>query len=247
MTRTTDSSRGGAGISRAAEAGAVLRQCPLFDGAGEADIEALAHITSPVTWPAGTVIFQQGDPGEFMGIIVKGRVRLGLITAAGRELTLRHADHGEVIGEMGVLDHQDRSADATAMTETQALVIRRAAFDRLLAERPELARTVIRYLSRRLRETTYQLESVALYELTARLARFLLATLRQVHCDKLGATAALTLDLGQSDIAAILGASRPKLNRAFISLIDSGVITRDGRTLTCKVEELEDIAAADEA
>ena len=225
---------------------AILSACPLFAGADADDIAALAAIATPITWPTGTMIFQQGDPGDYMAVIIDGRIRLSLTTAAGKELTLRHADRAAVIGEMGVLDHQDRSADATATSASRGLVIRRAAFDRLLAERPGVAQTVIRYLSRRLRETTYQLESVALYELSARLARFLLATLRQVHGDALEDKASLTLDLGQSEIAAILGASRPKLNRALSSLTEQGAIRRDGRHLVCDVAELESIAAADE-
>lgn len=226
---------------------ATLSACPLFAGADEADIAALAAATTQVAWPAGTLIFQQGDPGDYMAVIAAGRIRLGITTASGRELTLRHAEHGDIIGEMGVLDCQDRSAAATATAAARGLVIRRATFERVLAERPGLARTVIRYLSRRLRETTYQLESVALYELSARLARFLLAALRQVHGDAPGQTQSLTLDLGQSEIAAILGASRPKLNRALASLAEQGAIQRAGRDFVCDLAQLRMIAEADEA
>ena len=234
-------------MSREDDVTALIAACPLFAGAGEDDLRALAAISSSTSWPKGTLIFQQGDAADFLLIVETGRIRLGLTTAAGRELTLRHADHGAVVGEMGVLDHDPRSADATAVQATRCLVIRRAAFERVLAERPGLAIAVIRYLSGRLRETTYQLESVALYELAARLARFLLATLRQVHGADLDEKdhAALTLDLGQSEIAAILGASRPKLNRALANLEEDGAIRRDGKQLVCDIEALQAIAAAD--
>lgn len=225
----------------------ILAACPLFEGATPADIAALAAIAVPVSWPRGTVIFQQGDSSDFLAVVETGRVCLGITTAAGRELTLRHAEPGDVIGEMGVLDQLARSADATAAIAAKGLVIRRAPFERLMTEHPGLSKAVIGYLCKRLRETTYQLESVALYELTARLARFLLATLRQVHGEELGEEETITLGLGQSEIAAILGASRPKLNRAFMSLGESGAIQRNDRTLVCDIERLEAIAAADEA
>jgi CRP/FNR family cyclic AMP-dependent transcriptional regulator len=226
----------------------LLAACPLFAGAADEDVRALAAIASAVSWPKGTLIFQQGDGGDYLLVVESGRIRLSLTTAAGRELTLRHADHGAVVGEMGVLDHDVRSADATAVEATRALVLRRGPFERLLAERPGLAQAVIRYLSGRLRETTFQLESVALYELAARLARFLLATLRHVHGEKLDGMdrARLTLDLGQSELAAILGASRPKLNRALATLEADGAISRNGREVTCDVDALDGIAAADE-
>jgi CRP/FNR family cyclic AMP-dependent transcriptional regulator len=193
------------------------------------------------------MIFQQGDPADFMIVISSGRIRLSLASAAGRELTIRHAGPGAVLGELGVLDHEPRSAGATADVATTGLVIRRTAFDRVLAERPELAKSVMRYLSGRLRETTFQLESVALYELSARLARFLLMSLRQRHGEELPSVAKLTLDLGQGEIASILGASRPKLNRALAELAERGVIRKMDKQIECDIERLEAVAEADEA
>ena len=227
------------------DSGALLAGCALFAGAAEVDIKALAAIATTSSWPAGAMIFQQGDPAEFLIIIASGRIRLGLTTAGGKELTLRHAAPGAVVGEMGVLDHEPRSADATADSATTGLVIRRTALIRLLADHPDLSIVVIRYLIKRLRETTYQLESVALYDLSARLARFLLASLRQIHGGDLPANASLKLDLGQGEIAAILGASRPKLNRALGVLEERGAIRRDGKSINCNIEHLTEASEAD--
>ena len=234
-------------MSRQDDNTALLNDCPLFTGADAEGLRALAAISASMNWPAGTLIFQQGDASDFLAIVSSGRIRLSITTAAGRELILRQATRGETIGEMGVLDHEPRSADATAVTAAQGLIIQRKPLERVLAEHPQLSATVIRYLTRRLRETTYQLESVALYSLAGRLARFLLAAVRQAHGDKLPPRARITLSLGQSEIAAILGASRPKLNRAFAELADLGAITRKDRELDCDVEALNGIAEADDA
>jgi CRP-like cAMP-binding protein len=234
-------------MSRQDDITAILNECPLFKGADAEGLRALAAISASMNWPAGTLIFQQGDASDFLGVIASGSIRLSITTAAGRELILRQAARGETIGEMGVLDHEPRSADATAITAAQGLIIQRKPLERVLAEHPQLSATVIRYLTRRLRETTYQLESVALYSLAGRLARFLLAAVRQAHGDKLQPRARITLNLGQSEIAAILGASRPKLNRAFAELADLGAIIRKDRELDCDVEALTGIAEADDA
>lgn len=231
-------------MSRPEDTAKVLSTCPMFAGADAGDISAVQGIATRVNWPQGTLLFQRGDPPDFLVVVETGRIRLGLDNASGRELTLRYAEPGAVIGEMGVLDNESRSADASAAAPSSGLIIRRTGFEQLLAERPGLAKAVIRYLVGRLRETTFQLESVALYDLSARLARFLLASLRQVHGAKVGSRASLALDLGQSDIAAILGASRPKVNRAFMELIQSGAITRHAGGLTCDVDRLNDIADA---
>lgn len=223
----------------------LLAQCPLFAGCGADGIKALSAVAAAASWSDGEMIFQQGDPSDFMIVVASGRIRLALATASGKELTIRHAGPGAAVGEMGVLDHEPRSADATADQQTAGLIIRRAAFERLLGERPELARAIIRYLSGRLRETTFQLETIALYSLAARLARFLLASLRQKHGDNLPDMAKLSLDLAQGEIAAILGASRPKLNRALAELTEQGAIRREDKAIVCNAEILRDIAESD--
>ena len=107
---------------------------------------------------------------------------------------------------------------------------------------PEMRAALIRYLSGRLRSTTDQLESIALFEIEARLARFLLLTLRQVFEDDLPEEPHLRLDLNQSELAALLGASRPKVNRAIVSLESAGAIRRQGATLVCVPEKLDQFA-----
>jgi CRP/FNR family transcriptional regulator, cyclic AMP receptor protein len=230
---------------REIDAPSVLASCPLFAGAAGDDLEALAEIARTTQWPPGTLIFQRGDPPSFLLIIASGRVRLTLTSLSGKELTLRHAERGATVGEMGVLDGEPRSADATAVGHAKALVIHREPFERVLAQRPGLSLTVIRYLTTRLRETTYQLESVALYDLEARLARFLLATLHQTHGEMLPETVSLPLLLGQAEIASVLGASRPKVNRAFASLAEQGAIVRKSGELDCNTSLLSGIAEPD--
>ena len=225
---------------------AVLTGSPLFHGASPEALAAVASAATTAHWRSGTVIFQTGDQSDFLAVVTAGRIRLSIITAAGRELVLRHAVAGDVLGEMGVLDHQTRSADATAAAATEAITIQRRVLDHCMVQHPDLAAAIIRYLTRRLRETTYQLESVALYSLSGRLARYLLAVLRHRHGDGLPGRASLTLDVSQGEIAAILGASRPKLNRAFSDLEEQNAISRADKTVTCDTALLQEIADAGE-
>lgn len=219
-----------------------MSRCELFAGVGTEDLQALAGIAVAASWPDGGTIFQAGDPADYMIIVTAGRIRLSLGSAAGRELTIRYAEPGAVVGEMGVLDSEPRSADAAATQASEGLIIRRSGFEKALEQRPALARAVIRSLSRKLRQTTYRLESAALYDLSARLARYFLAQLQDDHGGAPPATAALHLSLGQSELATLLGASRPKLNRALIDLEEHGAIRRQGKLIHCDVAGLLTIA-----
>ena len=170
-------------MSRQDDTTALLNECPLFKGAGTDELQALAAISASMKWPTGTLIFQQGDASDFLAIVSSGSIRLSITTAAGRELILRQATRGETIGEMGVLDHEPRSADATAVSARRASSSSGNPWSvcwRNIRNFPPPSSVISRAA---LRETTYQLESVALYSLAGRLARFLLAAIRQAHGD----------------------------------------------------------------
>jgi CRP/FNR family transcriptional regulator, cyclic AMP receptor protein len=218
------------------------RSFPVF---AELEPDVLSRIASaarPRDWAAGEVLFLRGDPGDWLVALSQGRVKLTLATPQGRELVLRHAEAGDSLGELALFDQETRSADATALVPTVGHVLHRRDFLEISARYPALTETVLRYLCRRLRETTDQLESIALYNLEARLARFLLFTLRQLHGEDLPDEAMLRLDISQSEIAAVLGASRPKVNRALQVLIASGALRREADMLICDCSRLRDFA-----
>lgn len=222
----------------------ALSRTPLFSGLDGVTLAALAAVATRRAWYAGAVLFQRGDAGEDMLILVSGRVRLSISTAAGKELVLRHLGPGEVLGEFSLIDGEPRSADATVTEPTAAIVLHRHGFDRVAAAHPQLGLALARHLCRLLRQTNYQMESIALHALHARVARFLLFALREQHGATLPDQAMLRLELSQSDVAAVLGASRPKVNAVFQAMLADGTLHREGTTLGCDVRRL---AAATEA
>lgn len=218
------------------------RSVPVLSGLGEAGLALLAARARRRVWGAGEVIFQRGDPGDWLLVIAEGRVRLAIGTAGGRELVLRHAEAGDCLGELALFDGAPRSADATALGPVAGWTLARADWEDLCAADPALAQAALRWTCTRLRETTEQMESIALYGLAARAARFLLFTLRQLNGADLPPRATLRLDLSQSEIAGILGATRPKVNRALLSLEEDGAIRRSEGVLDCDVARLTALA-----
>src|SRR5262249_7596650 len=131
---------------------------------------------------------------------------------------------------------------AVAVVASRGFLVMRRDFDRLLDTYPDCARGAIRYLCRRLRETTDQMESIALFELDARLARFFLATLRQIHGDDLPDEARLAAPLSRGQPPALPAATRPKITRAIAPLEEQAPIARTGAAIDCDVERLQDLA-----
>lgn len=212
----------------------LWRGAALFEGAPDTAFEALAAASLPFRFTAGQILFQRGDTGDGVFVLASGRIKLALLSAQGRELVLRHAEGGDFLGELAFLDGSQRSAMAVAVTQGDGVFLTRQAFDRIAPDlRDTLISAALSYLCRRLRETTDQLESIALYDLPGRLARFFLLTLQQLHGEDLPPDPRLRLALTQGELASILGASRPKVNRALTELELAGGIRRDGTALIC--------------
>jgi len=223
-----------------------LARCAIFAAVEPATLSALAATGQRRSWASGNVIFQRGDAGDHMLAITGGRVRLSLGSAQGKELMLRHLEPGDVVGELAVIDGQPRSADAVALEATTAILLRRSRFLEVAATHPDLGMSVARYLCSMLRNTNFQMESIALYDLQMRLVRFFLFSLRQAHGDGLPDRVVLHMGFNQTDLSAVLGASRPKINQALQALIAEGVIQRDGDRFVCQVRKLRDMAEMDE-
>jgi CRP-like cAMP-binding protein len=221
-------------------ASVVLPAFPLFGQLSADDHAALTPLLRPRRYETGRVIFQRGDAAEEVFLVTAGQLRVSVCSADGRELAFRVALPGDMVGEIGVLDDSVRSADATTLLTSEVLVLSRADLWRLLTSRPAMARGAIHFLCKRLRETSEQLEALALQRIEARLARFLL---RLVYsAGPVRSEAQLTLGISQSEIASLIGASRPKVNLAFAALEEQGAIRRDGKTMLCNIATLGDIA-----
>lgn len=226
---------------------AALQRTEIFGGLDADVLEVVQRLSVWRDWPADTVLFQRGDEGSHMIIVMSGRLRLSLVSAAGREIILGTIGPGGVIGELALIDGQPRSADVTTMEPSSGLILWRDGFLSAVKMEPRLGLAMARHLCGLLRATNHQMESIALHDLRTRLVRFLSFALQQAHGSPVPARAELRIGLNQSELASMLGASRPKLNRAFQSLIEEGVVTRVDERLICNGPLLQALGEAGEA
>jgi len=221
----------------------LLAKTKLFGLLGEPDRDRIAQQMRPASFAAGQAIFARGDPGTEVYLVLKGRVRLSVLSLEGRELSFTHAGPGDVFGEIATLDGGARTADATAVTSVEAMTLSRAALNRFLETSPELARAAILLLCGRIRDADLQLEGVALHRIEVRLARYFLSLVGQQHGEvTAGSRPKVVLGMSQGELALLLGASRPKVNAALMLLEDSGAITREGDRFVCDCDELNQVA-----
>lgn len=139
-----------------------LRKVDLFSGLKDEALQLIARVaTEEAHGPIGTKIFEHGDAGDKLYLILEGKVRISREVPGMGEEALAVLGAGQVFGEMALLDESPRSADARVHERCRLLAIPKDGFDDLLFLHKDLAYEVlwsfVRMLTGRLRETTNKL------------------------------------------------------------------------------------------
>jgi CRP-like cAMP-binding protein len=126
-----------------AEREAQLARVPFFEGLTPEALSMIAQVTTEESHAYGTRLFQYGEPGDKLYIILEGKVRIFREVGGMGEEALAVLGTGEVFGEMSLLDESTRSAGALAHERCRLLVITKDAFDDLLFLHKDLAYEVL--------------------------------------------------------------------------------------------------------
>jgi CRP/FNR family transcriptional regulator, cyclic AMP receptor protein len=232
-------------VERSAVIG-LLEKTPFFGGLPALLLDKIAAKLRERRYQSGERLFGRGDDGARLFLVIEGRVRLSVVTEDGREIAFRQAGPGDVIGEIAVLDGGPRTADATALSAAHVMLLERSDIMALMRAEPEIGLSAVAFLCKRMRDTSAQLEMIALLSIEQRLARFLLAMSRDSTADAKGRVR-ISLGMSQTELALLLGASRPKVNLAIGSLEAQGQILRDGEAYLFRRARLAELAGAEEA
>ncbi|WP_434632579.1 Crp/Fnr family transcriptional regulator [Chromobacterium sp. CV08] len=189
---------------------AALRELPLLQ---DLPAELLRHIEQHATMVHGRqrqLLFLRDDPETFIGLVLQGHVYHTLQEPDGHEVIIDRSGPGELVGESALLQAEKRSCNAQLSRNCQLLLLHQLHFPALQGNDALMAR-VQRQLCSRLQRISSFVETVCLYRLEARLARHLLSEMaRSGRSGPDGVELPLTAN--QSILAAMLNASRPRLN-----------------------------------
>jgi len=107
---------------------------------------------------SGEELFAEGEPGDYMAIVVEGRVSVWKESSDGERRELAMIGPGKTLGEMALVDGEPRSASAVASSSATLLLLTRDQFERLARDYPglafRLALKIASMLSQRLRRTS---------------------------------------------------------------------------------------------
>lgn len=206
----------------------ILRKVPLFADLSEAEIGRIAEATRERSYPRNSVILFEDDPGDALYVVVTGLVKVVLIGEDGREVILSVLKEGDFFGEMALIDDEPRSAHVIAMEDANLLVLRREDFHQRVREVPTISVSLLRTLSRRLREADEKIGGLVLLDVNGRVAKLLLRLADEqdgVH---------ITRRITHHTIAQMVGSSRETVSRTIRDLADRGLIEVSRKAIAIK-------------
>jgi CRP/FNR family transcriptional regulator, cyclic AMP receptor protein len=212
----------------------LLRRVPLFSELSTAELERVAQVGIPRSFPRETRIFHEGDSGDACYIVREGSCRVTREHPDGRAITLATLGPGAIFGELAMLDGERRSASVETTENTELVALPASDVRKLIREHPEMAEKLVVALTRRLREANERISRQSFQTVPSRVA----GVLNQLLADEAVTPMVrdgVTIRLRQADLAQLAGTSRESVSRFLATLERAGVV-RVGRGMVTVLE-----------
>jgi CRP/FNR family cyclic AMP-dependent transcriptional regulator len=210
---------------------AVLANHALFSHLEVAEQEQLLTLGAERRFNDGQMIFQRGDAGASMMLVLRGQVKISIVSDEGKELIFSIIPPGECFGEIALLDGQARTADAIAVGDCVLFVLARSDFIPFLERHPQVAIRLLAVLCGRVRATSEFIERLAFQNLPARLACLLLK-LAATQGSVTPAGVRLACKFSQQEIGNLIATSRESVNKQLRIWQAAGLLKIDRGTIT---------------
>jgi CRP/FNR family transcriptional regulator, cyclic AMP receptor protein len=212
----------------------LLRRVPLFSELSTGELERVAQVGVPRSFPRETRIFHEGDPGDACYIVREGSARVTREHPDGRAITLATLGPGAIFGELAMLDGERRSASVEATENTELVALPASDVRKLIRGHPDMAEKLVVALTRRLREANERISRQSFQTVPSRVA----GVLNQLLADEAVTPMVrdgVTIRLRQADLAQLAGTSRESVSRFLATLERAGVV-RVGRGMVTVLE-----------
>jgi CRP/FNR family transcriptional regulator, cyclic AMP receptor protein len=201
-----------------------LRKVNLFNGLRDNELEMLSRIAHAKTVHKGQIIIQEGEPGDSLYTILRGKVKVCLYDESGREYILDIIESGGFFGELALIDELPRSANIISLENAEFLTINRRDFTRLLMENPTITISLLKTCSNRLRAADERIKGLAFYSVEGRVLKYLIDLGKHAGV-KVKNNIIIESGPTQAEIANSCGCSRETVSRMIKSLIGKGILS----------------------
>jgi CRP/FNR family cyclic AMP-dependent transcriptional regulator len=208
----------------------LFRATPILQGLALEAQQALIARLGRRRYQRDEVIFRQGDPGETLHLVRHGHLKILAPAETGEDAVLTVVGPGDMFGELTLLDGGPRSATIIAMDDVETLTLSRADFLDLLRRHPPVVEALLSALAGTIRRLSDEVSALMFIDLRGRLARKLLE-LAQSHGQPTNGAIEIQVSITQEELANMIGATRPRVNKLLGFFEDQGAISRRGRRI----------------
>ncbi len=219
----------------------LLANTLFFREISSSELDKILAFSSERHFSDSQIIFQKGDVGGNLLVVLDGKVRISTSSDDGKEIILNTIFQGELFGEIAFIDGLERSATATAIGESSLLTIRRSDFIPFLKKNPEISIYLLKVLCKKLRDTSERVEVVALLPVPVSLARFLIKSAEEMG-KKTPEGLYLDWKKSQQEIGNEIGTSRESVNKQLNKWKKQGIITLGGQSLSVTILDLDSLS-----
>jgi CRP/FNR family transcriptional regulator len=204
------------------EIAGLLGRVPLFEQLETTELESVARVAVPRSFPRGVRVFHEGDSSDACYIVRSGDLRVTREHPDGRAIALATLGPGDIFGELAMLDGGTRSASVETLSESELLALPAADMRRVVAAHGEIAAKLIVALTRRLRETNERVARQSFQTVPSRVAGVLLQLIAEEAAPD--GRDGVTVRMNQADLAQLAGTSRESVSRFLATLERAGVV-----------------------
>ena len=203
----------------------------------EAERERVLRTARPYTFAKGEVVFREGDPGETLHLVRRGRLAVQVSIPSGDTATLCVLSAGDAYGALALLrEGHDRTATVIALEPSETVALTRADFETLRRDHPGVEQLLVEMLGRSVDELSRALIE-ALYEGVDRRVVRRLVDLADAY--QVASAGPIAIPITQDDLAGMAGATRPTVNQVLQRLAAKGMVSLGrGRIDVLDLEEL---------
>ncbi|WP_084128201.1 Crp/Fnr family transcriptional regulator [Demequina sp. NBRC 110055] len=201
----------------------LLRSSPLFGGMDADSARSLIDQMTRIELRRGEVVFNEGDEGQAMFIIVKGKIKLARTARDGRENLLGLLGVGDMMGELSVFDPGPRVSRAHAVEDSVVYELPKDVLDGWLDGHLEMSRHLLRALAQRIRRLSNSMADLVFSDVPGRVAKAILDLGHRFGRMERGHVT-VRHGLTQEELAQLVGASRETVNKALAEFASRGWI-----------------------
>jgi CRP/FNR family transcriptional regulator, nitrogen oxide reductase regulator len=203
-----------------------LRQVGVFQNATDEDLKLIAHNAIHRSIEEGEFFFFQGDPADYLYVLISGRAKLTQINSAGQQVNLRTISEWQLFGALGaVRENALYPVSAQAMEQCTALAIESTYLHELMQTRPYLSFDLMKLMTGYIQEIQERYRELATEKVERRLARTLLRLTAQMGVKNADGGIELTFtrqDLAEMSGTTLFTASRVLSEWEKRGLVESG-------------------------